>query len=536
MTYPITLRAGDRDLTKYLPGASLSNVDPGGYEVATIQPDALSGLRPGDRVTCRFGFDIAWDGYVNEPGQSDRNGRSDASLGCVGYGALYKSPDFRGIFVDRVLGRWASSSVQRQVNVTGLGYAAAPTSVIPDATTGQPSLDCVFTGPWAATALPVSEAWYDAQGLDLASIYYAWKRLGNTNIAGMKWQVLVCSDDVATAFDSSGDLRAAGPGSGTIAASVAGRKFGQVQFFYDAGAGGGASEQFHTLWTCLAVYGTHGLTKRGVATATEPQGFYPGDIAGYANNLGFAFVADDSSSVIVRQSAYLAPVSREQVIQDMATLMGWHWGVWEPANAFETIPRLLFQAPPSAATCVVRRSECEDLQEPTIRFDKLIASAVVGYRDQAGTQRYVTVTSPNPLAQQVLGSDGFGSVAVDLGTGSLAAAQAYGAIVLQLLQSSARGSGSAILPDTVALPDGGRKPACLLKAGRDRIRIADLPNAGSPLAADTRRFDTFLVRRVTTTFDANGAPKTRVEFDTGADLLETLAARQAVAASGLISG
>jgi hypothetical protein len=65
----------------------------------------------------------------------------------------------------------------------------------------------------------------------------------------------------------------------------------------------------------------------------------------------------------------------------------------------------------------------------------------------------------------------------------------------------------------------------LLRAGRDRIQIPDLPDSGSFTGP---RRDTFLVRRVETTV-SNGTASTRIEFDGGADLLEVLQARTASA-------
>jgi hypothetical protein len=85
-----------------------------------------------------------------------------------------------------------------------------------------------------------------------------------------------------------------------------------------------------------------------------------------------------------------------------------------------------------------------------------------------------------------------------------------------------------LLGDTVRLPGGGSKPACLLKAGRDRIRITDLPDSGPLHETDTRRFDCFHVRRVETTEQPDGTQQTRVDFDGGADLMEVLQARLAV--------
>src|SRR6266403_1812451 len=98
--------AGDRDITASHDGLTYSNVDPGGFETLTCNPQAIAGLRAGARVTVRYGQEVAWDGRVNEPGQTTKRGGDSYSLAVLGYGAALKDNAYREIYVDRDLGKW----------------------------------------------------------------------------------------------------------------------------------------------------------------------------------------------------------------------------------------------------------------------------------------------------------------------------------------------------------------------------------------------------------------------------------------------
>ena len=213
----------------------------------------------------------------------------------------------------------------------------------------------------------------------------------------------------------------------------------------------------------------------------------------------------------------------------MAILMGWHYGTWEPRTILDSTPRQFFTAPPAHPTCIAARRDIADLDAPRVRVDRLYDTAKVRWADPAGTAGVATVTIANPLAAAA-GVTGR-TLDLDMGQGDSTSATAFGTFALNLALASARGGGSGTVLDTVTLPAGGRKPACLLKAGRDRIRILDLPGSGSITETDANRQDSFLVRRVETTVK-NGQPSTRVEFDGGADFFEVLTARLALSAFG----
>jgi hypothetical protein len=532
MTVPVTVQVADRDVTTAHDGLLCSNTDPGGFEICQLNPTLIQGLRPGAPIIVRYGMEYVWHGRLNEPGQHMQGQRDTFELAGVGYAAALKDNPYAEIYVSRDLAHWQGAGTQRRLNQVTANLSPGDPSVVPDSTTGAPSIAEEVNGVWTTTTLPVIEAYFDAGSpIRLGSLYYAVKKNGTFNTADANWTVeaLLSSDDILTATDSGGNVRASLPATGTVLAATATRRFAVARVLYNAAVAGGTENATNGIyWTVLAAYGTHALPKRGSNSATSAQGFYPSDIARDAFRRAKAGIAagviEDSTGLILPHSVYLTPTGPDQIVDDMAKLLGWHWGVWEPATVFDTQPTAHFRAPPADATAVVGRSECIELDPPKVRYDLLYDTAKVTWRDQAGSTGVTTVTVPNPLLGET-GASGR-TLMLDMGLGDATSAQVFGQFALLLSQRTARGGGYAILPDTVALPGGGRKPACLLKSGRDRLRITDLPDSGPLHEADSRRYDTFHVRRVEMTI-VNGVPQTRVDFDGGADLMEVLQAREA---------
>lgn len=542
--HPIQVVVGDQDLTRNVQQASWSNVDPGGFEISQISlANPVKAPRAGERITIRYGLETAWQGRVNDPGNANTGKTQVEAISGVGYGAGLKDNAIREIYRDIDMGRWQPIAAQRRINLAAASATPTDATVLTDPTSGAPALFTRFTGDWPATALPHSEATYDSGGIDLGSLYYAWKR--NINVGAgpdnFEWSVGLLTNELWTGTnDTPGDLQAAGPGANTQTAGGAGRKFAAVYLRWNTTAAGVQNFEYGIYWTALAVYGNHGLTKRG----TEPNaGFYPTDIAAHALTVYNASISTypqvqriDLGPVDTDPDLYACPhatypewVPYEQVIDDMIRKqLGWHWGVWEPAGLHSDTPRLFLTQPPETATAHVARRELgDDFDTPRVRLDQLYSDAAVYYTDSAGLRRAVSVNIPNPLLEGLART-----LVLDAGRSTSAAAATYGTFALNLAFVAAKGAGSATLPDTVGTPSG-RKPACLLKAGRDRLRITDIPDPGPLHESDTRRYDTFHVRRVETTVGPDGVPKTRVELGSGADLMEVLNARTAAATVGL---
>lgn len=517
--YPLRLLIGNQDCTQLLDeGATFSNVDPGGFEAASFPiPKDMPQTIVGQKVRLDCGMKVAWEGRV---GQIQRSLGNRTLVTCQGYGALLKDIALREIFVAQDLTEWQAPSVERQIALVADGDSPVGPSVAVEPGSGSPALVESVTGPWETNAKPIIEAWFDTRGIPLGSLYYAWAKGANVNAPDTNWlwEAFLSTDSLASALDASGNLRAAGPGTGTLTASLANRVFALVQANYNAAAGG-ENTLYAIYWTALALYGRHGLTKRG----TEPGGFYPSDIVGWV--LGQVpglqrGVIGEANGYIIPHSLYLAAVAAEQMVKDMGIYAGWHWGVWE-SLAYLTgnpTPRLDFRPYPEAgewlASC--ERANCDtlDLNED---LSKLYDIAEVTYTDVTGIERTVTVEADNPLLDEAGIKR---TLVLNGGTMTQGSAETFGQIALALEALQSRVAGQATITQVIEGRNGAM-PAWMLKAGLDRLRITDLP--GGTAFGTTNDIP---VTRVETSIGSSGIT-TLVELGTGANLIETVQARLA---------
>lgn len=513
------------DVTADAGPPTFSNVDPGGYEACSFTlPPSVAQPKPGDHVLILEGLATAWEGMVEDPGPTQSSQRAEGQVQAVGYGAKLKDNPYSMIYASRDLAAWRATSVARRLNLTS--YRIGEMTVGPDTANGKPGITTGWNGAWTDKA--VAESWYDAgPGNTIAACYLEWTRQPSVDYTDTNWDWDLwrsASDDTGETR-IGGNLRAAGPSSNIFTFTA--QRYVMLQLAYLA-AGGGSDAEYSVSWRNLGLYGPHGLDRQAITD--EPPGLFPADIAAHAltqtTGIAEGVVDTDPAGFIAGHVVYRDATLPEQVIDDMAKLLGWHWGVWEAPSILGSTPRLDFRARPPSATAVVSRADCDGLKISE-RRSQLYDRVVVTYTDAAGTPGQATVTAENPRmpadSDRTLGP-------LSIGISSQGAAEDYGAQALALAQSSQRGGGSPILPSMVLLPGGGTKPAHLLKAGLDRLKITDLPDSGSWTETDTRRFDTFRVKRVETSVE-NGNPRTRVELDEGADLLEVLNARFAIAAT-----
>jgi hypothetical protein len=110
------------------------------------------------------------------------------------------------------------------------------------------------------------------------------------------------------------------------------------------------------------------------------------------------------------------------------------------------------------------------------------------------------------------------------GTMTAATATAFGQIALILLLQQGRVSGSVEISTAIDGPVGPKAP-WLLKAGIDRLRIADLPSQDA-----WGEYNDVPLTRVECSVSDSGI-STSLEVGTGADLVETLQARLSAAAT-----
>src|SRR5205085_12245166 len=108
------------------------------------------------------------------------------------------------------------------------------------------------------------------------------------------------------------------------------RRFAAAQLRYSNASQTG--NQIYGVYWQLAVYGRHGLPRQAFPGG-GPDGFSPSDIARHALSQVVGVqpgVILDATSYIVPHAVYRTPTTPDVVINDMAKLMGWSWGMWEP--------------------------------------------------------------------------------------------------------------------------------------------------------------------------------------------------------------
>lgn len=505
-----------------------SATDPGGFETCGFTIQGENRPVPGEDILIMDGLSTCWHGRVEEPGLR-YDGRETNAVSGVGYGSDLKNNPYSMVYIERNLGEFKDMPLQRNMSLSagGSGYVNGDNCsfsvTIGDETTntgGNPALVLEFNNiAVTATRHPITEVWYDAgYGNKLSSLrfsYTSYDKSGGTLSASWANQGYLSLNELGSVADTSGIL-GGGTSSTTVTATGA-RRYAAFFLYYNANI---VSTLGIWKWIIyqLHILGDHGLTLQGTAPT---QGFYPFQIVKHAlakSMTNFDAIIGASSDFIVQQSVYRTLTPAETVIDDMSKFVGWHWGVWEP-RLFSDRPTFYFTPPPTAATTAVSYLDCETV-DITERYSDMYNQLIGNYTQPNGVVQSVTVTAAHPRIP-----DGTThSITVDLGTmGNNAAAEAYALFQLRLLQKSASVSGSATLPDTLLNGDN----AHLLRPGRDKLKIVNLPNLGSSLGEPPGRVDDFHVKRISVTVDNNGVAKTQCEFDYGADLIEVLQARLA---------
>lgn len=444
------------------------------------------------------GNKTAWRGRMSQFPRSHGQGYS-ITPGAVGdVTELEDFPAFREIYVDRDLARWGGASVQNRLNASG--YTLADPGTVPDTTTGQPSLTTSFSGTWSASTKPLAQAWYNAHAIPLGSLYVAWKKNANVNNgdANWGWDAHLSTDDLQTTTNASGNLRAAGPSTGTLTASGAAKKFALLQHYYNA-AGGSANMEYAIYWTCLAVYGTHGLTKQGTDSATSAKGFYASDVirdivARCAPDLTIGDI--EATSFVIPHLVFDQPVKGVDAIAQANAYHLHQWGVYDGAFFYRgwDSDRLTWRA---------RLSDGAHMDAEGDTASALFNGVIVNYTTPDGNRKMAgppavywpggtalcdvtdaSLVDPDPANP----ANGWGKrkwAVLDVGfTTTDAGAVVLGAARLAELQEASR-RGTLTLHGMVEHPDEGLVPVWRVRAG-DHISISDHPASVPRRIIETR--------------------------------------------------
>jgi hypothetical protein len=193
------------------------------------------------------------------------------SLQCAGWIAHTRDKQFREIYVDRDLSHWGNMSTARRVALlasVGTAFRSFDPTIQPD-DAGNTSLRTHMEGPWGYAD---SEALYKMSGeLRVAALYYDYVARNHTP-TGASWGVNIeaSDNDDMSGADTSGDIGAASAAGYFTPATP--RQFIHLRHDYIIAFAG--TDQYWIDWRKLAVYGNHGLTRRG----TDPGGFFASDV------------------------------------------------------------------------------------------------------------------------------------------------------------------------------------------------------------------------------------------------------------------
>lgn len=443
--------------------------------------------------------EIVYEGRITGfPRASDPTSQT-FQVNAAGWMSHANDRTFQEIYVDRDLSAWTQPSVQRRANLIGAGLATKGETgtAEEDVTTGQAALRQSLLGAWSASNQV--EAWYYGGGVVLASLYYAWKR-GNPASMGAggsewSWSGVLSTDDLTTASDSSGDLEAAGPGTGTVTASASNRLFAALILLIST-AGGAEGVEYPIFWTCLAVYGNHGLTKRGTASATTAQGFYASDlvtniVSRFCPKLDVSGGTIDATTYVVQQSAYKTPTLPYAALQDVNKFHQYELSVWEGRKFYFTQPTPLTEYDWEVRTddpgvkLNLQGDSIEDVANGiVVIYTDLITGKQQTLTPETNTSLADTsVTNPANLA----GIQKWTTVTVPFAT---LAADALQIGIAELAEASRpKSPGTIDVGTQIRDRNGNWQPAWRVRCGQ-RIAITNHPNDAPRRVIDTRWNDT----------------------------------------------
>lgn len=459
-------------------GISFETSMPGGFSTGQVTLPRPANLRANTQLLfspVRFygrGGRTFYEGYVTGVSQTDT---SEVQVQCSGWVTLIdRVQTFREIFVDRDLSRWGGNSLSRRLVLAGIAREQSGSfEVESDTLNGVPALTMKIDG--AGTVKRGVEAWYDAgAGLKVASIYYSYQATNDTNFyLGLG----VATDDAAGGGIYSGDLLGTATGSGTFTPSSASR-YGILEFFWNAGSPWGADGvQYYATFGPLAVYGNHGLTKRGSA----PQGFWASDIVRYALGQvpGLNIGTIETTSFVIPHLTFTEDTSIRSVIEQVTALGGnqnvpHDWGVYDNQTFF-------WQSPGTyGREWRVRKSENAVPVSDGPDADRRVAGIKISYTDPAGTTK--TVGPPGSGADyetsQLLDADRSNPALKIPGIASeqMGITDQQGAINAGILLLNERNRldwrGQVTVYGEVEDALGNPLPAAMMRAG-DRIVVAD---------------------------------------------------------------
>jgi hypothetical protein len=314
---------------------NFGSVMPGGYDRfnCTLERNprfTYPDTQPLSKLTAMGpGGTTAWQGRL-EKSPDTAGFQSQKTPEAVGYQVeLEDDATAREIYIDQDQSRWEDMALARKLENTALSMSA-PTTI-----GGSPNaVQTGFNGPWIGA--PLSEAWYDAHGIDIGKVYAEWAAFGSAvNPADTKWdwEISLSPNDHGAGTTRSGNLRTTGfPGATTLVAPGPGLNHAILSLLYAEGEKG-TDQLYAVLWQHVVVYGRHGLPIYG---AGAEGGLLASDIVANAVRrwTGLSFTTGPEGTIqpstfIIPQLAFTDPTNVAEILRQAARFELQDWAVWD---------------------------------------------------------------------------------------------------------------------------------------------------------------------------------------------------------------
>lgn len=478
-------------------GLTFSTSQPGGFKDLTCQ--LLRDLRYDQPDQALFdtitvygpGQEVVWEGRMQQfpANHGDTYG---ITPGAVGWAAHLKDDTtFKETYVDRDLSGWGEPSYTRQAALLSAGYTINASAQVVSDNSGDPALLLELTrvDVNGTTKFAVAESLYRST-VPIGNVYYDQtqydKGSGGSQLAGASWAVRLGSAGTDTLSGRSLTSDLAGTASaGYYTPASADHDHAYVNMYTEPGSGTvNIDGIWRVYWRKLAVYGTHGLTRRGA----DPGGLYASDVVAdivsrAAPLLTYTTGADGSiqpTTFEVPHLVFRAPTTAEAAISTVNAYHGYEWGCWEDK-------RFYFRQP-SAST--IWQARLADGAQASFEGDDASGTyngVIVSFTDPWGVARTAgpvgsgcdyeddllkDSTETNPVNAHGIPRK-YLPVSLSSVTTSTGAIQ-IGTIALGETLLPAR-RGSITVQGTCEHPTMGKRPVWAIRAG-DYITLADRPN------------------------------------------------------------
>lgn len=518
--------SGDTSEAPFTPsGISFSTTIPGGFEEMSLTlkrrpKEDYGDLAPYSNLRATgAGGELAWEGRLEGTPRSSGDDLA-ISPNAIGWqAALEDDQTALMVYVDRDLGNWQDPTAARRLNLynvfAGILYNVVTTASVEPGDDGAGGLRLNLDE--RASVGEVCESWYDSRA-GLSSVYYAYS--GKNLASGDVGYIVGSSNSSGSTTTAGTDVVTGATPSGTqTETAVNGYRFAYATLFRSATPIATDADRQLVL-SDVAVYGDHGLTKRG----TEPDaGFYASDVIGHAVGTWASPLSQqiDQSGFVIPHLAFLDYTTAAEIIREANRFHLWDWAVWDDKTFH-------YYEQGNRGRNWRARIGPTNLQEAGPQMDRVWNGVLVSYPDVDGTTRTVGPTgsgadaeSDDLLDQDTSNPANAAGLRRWTKLDSSTVTTAAGAIEIGrrfLLQSAQTNtSGQATIVGVCIDDRGVRRPAWQIRAG-DTIQFTD--------AADTSPR-----RIIRTSYDADSLTCS-IDLDSPPEGLDALLERLSVTLVG----